>query len=101
MRNFETLSRLMNPETYENPAYTYASLVSPQTYTFATCLQGHHETDLQLGYLGLSLGFGSYLCDGYARADPNSARDYRYSRVPHDRCVFIQILADIRRFRVV
>jgi len=42
---------------FRRKAYTYVSLASPQTYTFATCLQGPHETDLQLGYLGLSLGF--------------------------------------------
>jgi len=88
-------------KTHDNSAYTYVSVVSPQKYTFATCLQGHHETDLQLGYLGLSLGFGSYPRDGDASADPNSARHYRYSRVPHDRSVFIQILTDIRRFRTI
>jgi len=42
---------------FKQNAYTYAALASPQTYTFATCLQGPHDTGLQLGYLGLSLGF--------------------------------------------
>ena len=91
----------MSPETHEKPAYTYASLVSPQKYTFATCLQGHHETDLQLAYLGLSLGFGSFLRDDNACVESDSVWHYRYSRVPPDRRLFIQILTDIRRFWAV
>jgi len=42
---------------FKREAFTYVPLVSPKTYTFAMCLPGLHETDLQLGYLGLSLGF--------------------------------------------
>jgi hypothetical protein len=42
---------------FRRKAYTYVSVVSPQRYTFASCLQEHHDTDLQLGYLGISLAF--------------------------------------------
>lgn len=56
----------MSSKTYGNTAYTYVSLVLPRTYTFATCLQEQRDTNLQLGYLGLSLGFGSYPHNGDA-----------------------------------
>ena len=62
----------MDSETREISAYTYVSLLSPQAYTFASCLQGPHDTDLQLAYLALSLGFGSYVRDGDARGDPDN-----------------------------
>lgn len=45
----------------ENSAYTLVSLADPEEYTFAICLQDSNGTSLQLGYLAISLGFGSYL----------------------------------------
>lgn len=68
------------------------------------CLQGHHETGLQLGYLGLSLGFGSSLplssSDNAADPDTNTNHWRRHTRIPHDRGPLVQIRADVQDFRV-
>lgn len=77
---------------FRREADTFVSLVNPEEYTFATCLQDPDGTALQLGYLGSSLAFDVTAFLMIATSSYNATQVFRnsslFSRVVQDATVY-------------